>query len=216
MYCSKCGKELEEGIHFCPNCGQSLQPSEITNPSVEFKENKYWYHNILEYFLPLDNIKKWLISTMVLLLLNPLLGVFPCVYTSCNILGIDVYSERQSVFDLISEISSEAPIFSFFAFCGVALIIAAEIFLFLPLVKKVEYAAKHTLLAKIASILSLVFTGTLAVLVICAGQVQWGVKTGLTFWGWILVFESIALVVVTFMFSKKLKEAMVKKEVDIQ
>ena len=33
MYCPKCGKELPEGAQFCPNCGNSVSPSEVPSQS---------------------------------------------------------------------------------------------------------------------------------------------------------------------------------------
>lgn len=34
MYCSKCGSLVEDGAAFCPACGQPVQPSMSTGPSV--------------------------------------------------------------------------------------------------------------------------------------------------------------------------------------
>ena len=30
MFCSRCGKEVSEGVSFCPNCGETLNRSSMT------------------------------------------------------------------------------------------------------------------------------------------------------------------------------------------
>ena len=32
MYCMKCGKEIEDGTNFCPNCGMNLRANETARP----------------------------------------------------------------------------------------------------------------------------------------------------------------------------------------
>lgn len=41
MFCSKCGKQLEEGQNFCPNCGTAQQGTVVSslNTTVQQSEN---------------------------------------------------------------------------------------------------------------------------------------------------------------------------------
>ena len=34
MFCTKCGKQLEEGTAFCPNCGTAQNSAEIPAPDI--------------------------------------------------------------------------------------------------------------------------------------------------------------------------------------
>lgn len=40
MFCTKCGKELENDAVFCPNCGAKVAELEIEEPVIESSENK--------------------------------------------------------------------------------------------------------------------------------------------------------------------------------
>ncbi len=39
MFCEKCGKELREGVKFCPGCGAVLEKAEANNQSVQNNQN---------------------------------------------------------------------------------------------------------------------------------------------------------------------------------
>ena len=39
-YCTKCGKELEDGASVCPNCGAPVQPAAPSAPAMQLKTNR--------------------------------------------------------------------------------------------------------------------------------------------------------------------------------
>ena len=45
MYCPKCGKIVDEGVKFCPYCGESLVKSENKTSNTSFT-NKNFTNNV--------------------------------------------------------------------------------------------------------------------------------------------------------------------------
>ena len=40
MFCKKCGKQISDGVQFCPNCGASQESSAKEENAVFYKPNK--------------------------------------------------------------------------------------------------------------------------------------------------------------------------------
>ncbi len=68
MYCRQCGKEVEDGTAFCPNCGSSLGGSNQSNGS--YQQNNYYQASydsgsfgwaVLGFFFTLVGFILWLV-----------------------------------------------------------------------------------------------------------------------------------------------------------
>lgn len=40
MFCSKCGKQLEEGQNFCPNCGTAQQVTVVSSSNTNIQQSE--------------------------------------------------------------------------------------------------------------------------------------------------------------------------------
>ena len=50
MFCNNCGKEVSDNLTFCPECGNQLSSSAITNNSSQ-QQNSKKNKNLWEYFV---------------------------------------------------------------------------------------------------------------------------------------------------------------------
>lgn len=49
MYCTRCGKELEPGTKFCPNCGEPVRPENQTSTYTtmdDYASNQSTYYQV--------------------------------------------------------------------------------------------------------------------------------------------------------------------------
>ncbi len=199
MICKKCGKEIADNVKYCNFCGADLK-----NESIKSKKNIYKI--LIDFFAPLGELKKWLLSIMLLLPLNTILTMCANFKYTEDITGQDIYSETASIFnDLLLEFASELPFVVFLIFVGIVSIIFAEFFMILPLLFKKEYTPKYILPAKIISIVALLFVVFVCIVILVEGKNEEAVKCSITFWGWLLIIDSIALVTLTFKSSSILK-----------
>ncbi len=61
MYCKKCGMEIDEGVKFCPFCGEDQEEEFEKNikPYVQYTESKWW--GVLGFFVPLIGLILYLV-----------------------------------------------------------------------------------------------------------------------------------------------------------
>lgn len=69
MYCTKCGREIKEGINFCPYCGNSINKNVENKESLELVLEENSPQTILHETKEFDNIAK------ILLILTIIVGI---------------------------------------------------------------------------------------------------------------------------------------------
>ena len=202
MFCKNCGKEINDDAKYCNFCG-----NDVKCPSPTPKNIYNFYKKLMDFFLPIGNAKKWLISTMFLLILNPFLSMCENYKFSENITGQNIYSETSSVFkDVLLMLAKEIPFIGFLIFIGILAIIFAEIFMVIPLIKKSIYKSIYIIPTKIISVIAFLLIMFLNVGNFIESNNNEFINYSLTFWGWLLNLDTIALVVTTFKFSSTIKK----------
>ena len=200
MFCKNCGKEINDDAKYCNFCGIDL-----INESSVSKNIKDVFRKAIDFFAPLGEIKKWLISVMILLFLNPILALLQNFKYAENITGKSIYSHTESVFDFLLSCAEELVFVNVLIVIGILSIIFAEFSMILPLIKNTVYKPKNILATKIIAIIAFLFFAFLNLVFFIGGSNDDTVKVSLTFWGWLLNFDTIALIVTTFKFSSIIK-----------
>ena len=212
MFCKKCGNQLDENSKFCNVCGTSVDDLKDTY-SEESEPNFHSINNLNianEFFSPLGNNNnvKLFISALVLLVLNPILSLFDSIKVSENLTGYKMISEKISVFDFLFDLAKDLSFIYFLIVIGILGIVCAGYFMLLPLIKKTSYQKKNFTALKIMSVIALLFIILFYILVFSTAKKEVYVNVGLTFTGWLLLIDSIALVLVSF----KTAATIIKKE----
>ena len=205
MFCKKCGKEINDGASYCNFCGANLTKTSYGNVFSKDMFNTLLL-KINDFFAPLGKNKKLFISTIILLGLNPILATFDFVNISEKMTGMKIVSVGYSVFDFLTELAEDMVLLKPLMFIGILSIIMAEFIMLLPLFKKTEHQAKHFIATKIISVVAVIFIVFLYVISFAYGNDKELVEVGITFSGWLLLIESIALVIVSFKTSSALRK----------
>ena len=197
MFCKKCGKEIDDGAIYCNFCGTNLAKKTYSDVSAKEILNGF-FQKAIDFLAPLGENKKMFISTVILLALNPILSLFNCIKVSENITGSRIISESVSVFDFFTEFAKELPFINVLVIIGIIAIVFAEYLLLLPLIKKTTHNSKNFIVTKIISVTAVLFIILFYIIFFMAVKNKAYVKVTLTFSGWLLLIESIALVIVSF------------------
>ena len=73
MFCGKCGKQIDDDVNICPNCGNSLKPEKIENAETERVET-----NLKRYDFFNKVSKKYIIAAIILIIIISI----PVIYFS--------------------------------------------------------------------------------------------------------------------------------------
>jgi len=214
MYCPSCGNEISDEISFCNFCGANVKPQATPEAPVYYEAQQnntapnYAYAPVLNqtgFFASLGDKKIWLIITMVSLILNPIFGAFEILKASASFLGVSS-SQGLTLFQFLELLAEDLPFIGFLTFVGIASIIIAEVLLVLPLLKKTTYKAKSVTLTKVIAIIAALFIAFVYIMIFAEASDRSYVSVSITFGGFLLIIDTIALIVASFKFSKMLKK----------
>ncbi len=213
MFCKYCGKEIDNNAKYCRFCSSAMN-EETRIKNAICNNGTDIIKKVADFFEPLGELKKRLLVIMVLLVLNPILSLFPVFKFSEGFTKQSIYSTTNSIFDFLFEFAAEAPFIGVLIFIGLLSIVLSEFFMIFPLIKKITYKSKYLIMTKIISIIALLFFSFLLIVVFVESIKTTFIKTTFTFWGWLLILETIVLIIETYRFSSSLKKkAMQDKEI---
>ena len=102
-YCKKCGKEIPEGLPFCPDCGEKISPTDSAKPASPEKKAVTDEDAKLKKTIKIVAITLGSIMVIASIIIGILISAKPTVdlnkYTSVEIEGEDGYAKYVVVFD---------------------------------------------------------------------------------------------------------------------
>lgn len=207
MICKNCNREISDNIEFCGFCGSPTGISEKKEAIESNTAGSFW-GKFAASFTSLGSRRYLLVCTLVLLLLNPILSALKLLNISASLGEVKLVSLSYSLFDFFNEMAEDLPIVYFLVVLGIGLIIAAAFLMLFPLFKGKKYVAKYVLLTKIMSIVAFVAITAWFVLVFASysdENLDGIAPIRITFIGWLLILDSIALVITSFKFAHDIK-----------
>jgi len=136
MFCTNCGKELEEGDRFCPYCGSPVESSKITmlseKPNKQDQEEQELY-GPPEETKPKGTIIR--IAALAALIFFLFLPQVSCVGTGTGLSGIDllkIAGQTDNMMGMAGQTSSSAGPWGLITFLSIVIIAVCVIALAFP------------------------------------------------------------------------------------
>ena len=200
MYCVKCGNELKNNEQFCPNCGEktnstgktvdlNISMSDITNKATNIKTN--FVFGVSE----LGNNRNIILALLGLLVIGAVFVTMP-IFSVNGMLGM---SEKLSLFNY-EGMRGLNPV-------SIILYIVSITCILFPLAMKKPFKPKYLLMSKITAFWTTIwFLFILFFSFDVINQYKGMANLSLTFAGWVLIISTVAIIVLSYMLSLRMKK----------